>query len=226
MTDSRALIIFAKQPLPGRVKTRLSPPLSSESAAELYACMLRDTVARAGELAGVRLCIYYQDDAGAGDYFARIAPTVDARPQRGTDLGERMAGAFADLFREGHDRVAIIGSDSPDIPLDYIRQSFDLLGEGTDAVFGPCEDGGYYLLAMGKLWHELFRELPWSRPELLRDSLERAGKAGITTALLPPWYDMDTVADLDRVLSGGGIPCAPLTDDFLHHRLPSLKQPG
>jgi rSAM/selenodomain-associated transferase 1 len=219
MTHTRALILFAKQPLAGRVKTRLTPPLPAQWAAELYDCMLRDTITRARRLDGVRLCIYYQDDAGAGDCFARLAPGVESRPQRGADLGERMADAFAALFREGHERVAIIGSDSPDLPADHIRRAYELLDNGADAVFGPSEDGGYCLLALGSLHRELFENLPWSEPRLLEESLERAASAGIATTLLPPWYDLDTCADLRRALEQGGLPAAPLTDGFLRTRL-------
>ncbi|HZV80754.1 MAG TPA: TIGR04282 family arsenosugar biosynthesis glycosyltransferase [Geobacteraceae bacterium] len=215
MNHSRALIIFAKQPLPGRVKTRLSPHLPAEAAAEFYRCMLEDTVARAMSLSQVQVFLYYQDDAGAGEYFAALAPRVETLPQRGADLGERMADAFADQFRQGTDRVAIIGSDSPDLPGEYILQAFDLLDGGNDVVFGPAEDGGYYLLAMGKLWKELFTGLPWSSPELLSSSLKRAGQGDLKAALLPKWYDMDTCADLVRAMGRGGTPSAPLTDAFL-----------
>lgn len=220
MKQSQTLIIFAKKPAPGRVKTRLSPPLPPETATELYSCMLRDTISLAGKLPGVTPCIYYQDDPGAADFFRGFAPGVDVRPQRGADLGERMANAFRDRFREGDDRVAIIGSDAPDLPGDYVLKGFDLLEGGTDVVFGPSEDGGYYLLAMGKLREELFTGLPWSRPELLRESLERAAVSGISTLLLPPWYDLDTWDDLLKAGGRGGMPGAPLTDDWIRNQLP------
>jgi rSAM/selenodomain-associated transferase 1 len=221
MKQSNALIIFAKMPAPGRVKTRLSPPLTPDTAARLYCCMLADTIALARRLPGVGLSLHYQDDPGAGDYFGALAPGLEARPQDGADLGERMANAFRDRFAAGHDRVAIIGSDSPDLPGDYILRGFDLLEGGTDVVFGPSEDGGYYLLAMGQFRSELFSDLPWSSPQLLQASLERAATAGIGTALLPPWYDLDTWDDLRRARAGGGIPAAPLTDDFLRTELAS-----
>lgn len=215
MNGSRSLIIFAKHPSPGRVKTRLSPPLSPETAAELYRCMLCDTIAMARRLPDLRLCLYYQDDAGAGGYFASLAPGVEARPQRGIDLGERMANAFRDQFRDGADRVAIIGSDSPDLPGEYILKAYDLLDGGDDGVFGPAEDGGYYLLAMGRMWRELFAGLPWSSGDLLNASLERGRGAGMRVSLLPEWYDMDTSADLLGAIDRGGMPSAPLTDSFL-----------
>jgi len=215
MKPSNALIIFAKQPAPGRVKTRLSPPLTLEGAAELYSCMLRDTIALAGGLPDLHISIHYQDDPGAADYFAGLAPGVESYPQRGGDLGVRMKNAFDRLFSRGFPMVAIIGSDSPDLPGEYIKRAYGMLGEGADAVFGPAEDGGYYLLAMGRLREELFSGLPWSSGELLRASLERARGAGIKVSLLPEWRDMDTREDLLRAIDRGGIPTAPLTDSFL-----------
>jgi rSAM/selenodomain-associated transferase 1 len=181
--------------------------------------MLRDTIALVGKLPGVHPCIYYQDDPGAVDFFRELAPGVEARPQRGIDLGERMANAFRDRFGEGDDRVAIIGSDAPDLPGEYVLKGLDLLGEGTDVVFGPSEDGGYYLLAMGSFREELFTALPWSRPELLQKSLERAAASGIGAALLPPWYDLDTWDDLLKAHGRGGMPGAPLTGDFIRNWL-------
>lgn len=215
MKPSNALIIFAKQPAPGVVKTRLSPPLTPEEGAELYRCMLRDTIATAASLPDLQLSIHYQDDPGAAAYFAGIAPGVAGYPQRGDDLGSRMRDAFARHFRQGFRRVAVIGSDSPDLPGDYILKAYELLDGGADAVFGPAEDGGYYLLAMGMLREKLFYGLPWSSGELLRASLERAGEAGLRVSLLPEWRDLDTYDDLLRALDRGGIPSAPLTDSYL-----------
>lgn len=166
-------------------------------------------------LPDLRPCIYYQDDEGAGDYFAAVAPEIEAFPQRGSDLGERMALAFDDRLHLGCERIAIIGSDSPDLPGDYILRAYDLLDKGKDVVFGPAEDGGYYLLAMGRLRRELFTDLPWSKPELLQASLERAGQMGLEAALLPQWYDLDTCADLLGAMGRGGVQAAPLTNAFL-----------
>jgi len=215
MESSNALILFAKQPLAGRVKTRLTPPLTPETGAKLYSCMLRDTITAAMALPDIFLTIHYQDDPGTAAYFAALAPGIESQPQRGEDLGKRMEHAFDSLFRQGFDRIAIIGSDSPDLPAEYVLRAYELLDGGADAVFGPADDGGYYLLAMSCLRRELFSGLPWSSGELLETSLGRAREAGIRTALLPQWYDLDTCDDLVRVIEKGGIPSAPLTNSFL-----------
>jgi rSAM/selenodomain-associated transferase 1 len=212
----KALIIFAKRPVPGRVKTRLSPPLSPEQAAELYRCMLEDILAKTATLAGVDKRIFYEPDENAAAFFSGIAAGMTCAPQEGKDLGERMANAFGELLAAGYGRVAIIGTDLPDLPLACVEDAFRLLesGEG-DAVFGPSEDGGYYLLAMGELHGELFRDVPWSTGEVLEKSLARAKEAGVRVALLPVWHDVDTADDLHRpelLDEGNG---APLTREFI-----------
>jgi rSAM/selenodomain-associated transferase 1 len=213
----KALILFAKRPVSGRVKTRLSPPLTLDEAAALYRCMLEDILAKTAPLVGMDRHIFYEPDPEAAAYFAGIAPRTPAAPQRGADLGERMANAFADLFSAGYGEIAIIGTDLPDLPLAFIEESFRRLAEeADDAVYGPSEDGGYYLLAMRELHQELFRDIPWSSGEVLERSMERGQQAGLGISLLPEWHDVDTAADLERpelMDEGNG---APLTRKFLN----------
>ncbi len=196
---SRALIIFAKQPLPGAVKTRLADSLTPQGAAELYACMLQDTLTMAQTLAGVKLFIFFQDDPGAAGYFATAAAGIPAAPQQGGNLGERMSRAFAEIFSCGFREVAIIGSDSPDLPAEYVYEAFTRLGyEHTDVVFGPSADGGYYLLALKRVRDELFTDIPWSSAAVLAMSAAKAMDSGLGIGMLPLWYDLDSPADLER----------------------------
>lgn len=197
--NSRALILFAKNPRPGAVKTRLSPPLTPEEAAGLYRCMIHDSIETARSLSGITPYIFFQDDPGAADYFAALAPEIHSAPQTGADLGLRMKNAFAELFSRGFTSVAIIGTDSPDLPPEHVIETFALLeNEHTDLVFGPAEDGGYYLVALKRVWGELFSGLPWSSSGLLTASIERAKGLHLGVSLLPVWYDIDTAADLKR----------------------------
>ena len=197
--NSRALIIFAKNPLPGSVKTRLSPPLTPEEASGLYSCMIQDSVEMARSLSGITPFIFFQDDPGAADYFETLAPEIRSTPQRGENLGERMKNAFEETFSRGFAEVAIIGTDSPDLPAEHIFEAFLLLeDEHTDVVFGPAEDGGYYLLALKMVWDELFAGLPWSSGKLLAASVERAKDLCLGASFLPAWYDIDTETDLKR----------------------------
>jgi rSAM/selenodomain-associated transferase 1 len=214
--NTRALIVFAKKPQAGKVKTRLSPPLSQQEAAGLYHCMLEDSLAMALSLRGIIPFIFFQDDAAAADYFAALAPGVFAIPQRGGDLGERMKNAFSELLSRGFSHVAIIGTDSPDLPPTYINEAFELLTrEETDVVFGPAEDGGYYLLALKQVWEELFSGLPWSSDGLLAASIARAESLGLGIGLLPQWHDVDTAADLERPTLLAATSSAKKTREFL-----------
>jgi rSAM/selenodomain-associated transferase 1 len=196
-TLQQAIIVFAKLPIPGMVKSRLSPPLTPEEAARLYACMLMDTLDRAATLSRADRILFYVDEPGAKGYFQELCNAMEIYPQHGEDLGERMANAFRTAFSHGYEKVAIIGSDSPDLPLEYLEQGLSLLDEaGNDLVFGPADDGGYYLLAMRELHEELFSAMEWSTAMVLEQSLARARGAGLGAALLPLWRDIDTIEDL------------------------------
>ena len=196
---SRALLIFARRPYPGRVKTRLSPFLTPEEAAALYDCMVRDVVARTAALEVDVRFLFYEDDGEAEGYFRGVDEALHLLPQDGAGLGERLANAFAEIFSRGFRTAVVIGADSPDLPLSYINEAFERLESGSvDIVFGPTEDGGYYLAALKAPHPELFRDVPWSTDQVLAVSLHRADGAGLRPALLPRWYDVDEPADLGR----------------------------
>ncbi len=215
-----ALLIFARRPSPGRVKSRLSPFLSPQEAAELYDCMLRDVIARSAGLEIASRFLFYEDDEEAQGYFREIDDELLLLPQEGAGLGERLSNAFDEAFRRGFRKVAVIGTDSPDLPVTFIREAFLQLESGeAELLFGPTEDGGYYLAAMAAPHPELFREMPWSTDRLLAASLQRAAKLGLRSALLPQWYDLDEPADLERpglLEEKGG---ALLTRQYLTKRL-------
>jgi rSAM/selenodomain-associated transferase 1 len=191
-------MIFARRPVPGKVKTRLTPPLSPDEAAELYRCMLHDTLNRTRSLPGVDLLLFYTDEDGAAGYFREAAPGCLLVPQDEGDLGARMAAAFRHTFATGYERAAIIGSDSPELPLPLVTDALSRLASGADAVYVPSDDGGYCLLALRELHAELFEGIAWSTEKVLAESLARGAEAGLRVELLPAWYDVDTVADLQR----------------------------
>ena len=125
-----------------------------------------------------------------------------SRRQAPGDLGQRMQAAFETMFSDGFDSCCIIGSDIPDLPLACIQQAFALLAAGqTDAVFGPSADGGYYLLGLRGMIPQLFANINWSTPLVLRQSQEAAQEIGITTALLPICHDIDTQEDLNSFMT-------------------------
>lgn len=202
---SKALIIFARQPVPGLVKTRLARDVGDETAAQIYRAMLEDTLGVAGGLDEARRMIFWASgaDAHSGDIgdcrFEQFT-------QAGADLGARMAAAFAQAFETGARHCCIIGSDSPGLPPEFIEQAFAMLQrDEADVVFGPCDDGGYYLLGMNRLYPLLFEDIAWSTPLVLETSMRRTRDAGLRFALLPGWYDVDTLADLRRLARDGGM---------------------
>jgi len=212
----KALLIFAKQPLPGKVKTRLSPPLSLQEAADIYRCMLSDTLAKVADLPGVQSFLFFEPSSGAADFFRKDFPGIKAFPQVGGGLGERLMKAFETVFALGFESVAAIGSDSPDLPLSHLEDSFRLLDdESADIVFGPAADGGYYLVALGSFCPGLFCDIPWSTNRVLEKSMETATSLGLKVVNLAVWHDMDTIEDLKRFLAAGNPENAPLTCRFL-----------
>lgn len=194
---------MAKRPAAGQTKTRLCPPLTPEQAAELYACFLADVVDRAREAAalvdGLQPAIAYAP-ADARAYFAGLVPDFSLVAQAGATLGERLDGVLGGAFARGYGQVAAINSDSPSLPAAYLAQAFDALDDpATDAVFGPCDDGGYYLIGLKRPHPRLVRGVPMSTADTLADTLRVAGDLGLRVALLPAWYDVDSAPELERL---------------------------
>jgi len=215
----KALLIFAKQPLPGKVKTRLSPLLTLQEAADIYHCMLCDTLEKVADLTGVESFLFFEPSQGAEDFFRRGFPGIRIFPQEGDGLGVRLKKAFETVFALGFESAAAIGTDSPDLPLSHLQEPFRLLEEkDADVVFGPAADGGYYLVALGSSRPGLFHDIPWSTNRVLEKSLAAAASLGLQVVNLPVWHDMDTVEDLKRFLAAGSSEYAPRTLRFLRDK--------
>ena len=142
-----------KAPVAGQVKTRLVPPLSPKDAARLYTCFILDTFHRMNTLPDIDIIAAFTPQKLAHRVRKVVPPQIPLIPQKGKDLGERLHNVFSRLFFVGYEKVAIIGSDSPDLPIEYIEKSFSLLNKKLldgkkELVLGPSEDGGYYLIAM------------------------------------------------------------------------------
>jgi rSAM/selenodomain-associated transferase 1 len=199
-TDMRvALAVMAKAPRAGEVKTRLCPPLTPAEAAELYRCFLHDTLDK------VRACdaaipVLSYAPCSARDLFTTLAPGFTLIPQRGDDLGARMADCFAQLFAQGYQAVALTGSDLPTLPPEVFQQALHLLTTPhIDVVLGPSEDGGYYLIGLRSLHRALFENMTWSTSQVLAETVKRAEMQQLRIAYLPIWYDVDTPDDLARL---------------------------
>jgi hypothetical protein len=206
-----ALVVMAKAPLPGQVKTRLVGgalaglplPLNEEDAADLYTAFLSDTFAMLEELVdereSLRLVLCYAP-AGEEEAFEKVEREGSLMlAQRGADLGERMKHCFSDLFAMGYDRVVMMGGDSPTLPLEIVEQSLDVLDDATTVTLGPTEDGGYYLIGLQALHSSLFEGIAWSTPQVLAQTRERCAAQNLTLIELPEWYDVDAPADLARL---------------------------
>ena len=191
-----AVVLMAKAPVPGRVKTRLCPPLAPAEAARLYACMLGDAAEEITSLD--RIARYLFLDRPAAANAAREAPfsSFERFPQRGKDLGEKMWDAAATAFRLGASCVVIVGGDCPALPAERLRLAFRELREGAEAVFGPSEDGGYYLVGLACPDERLFRKFTWSTARVLLDTAARCRALAIPFSFLPPERDVDTGDDL------------------------------
>lgn len=193
----RALLVVSKRPEPGKTKTRLTPPLSAERAAQLYACLLRDTLDIARAVPDVTRWIAYAPTDQAA-YFHALAPDFSLVLQTGSNLGERLDHALTHVLDDGSAQAVIMDSDSPTLPADFVARAFDEL-EHSDVVLGPCEDGGYYLIGLTRPQPRLLREVRMSTPRVLSDTLNLAEQEGLRTALLPTWYDVDTQDELTRL---------------------------
>jgi len=195
----RALFLPAKAPRPGRTKTRLSPPLSLEQAADLYRAFLQDCVALALDAGSDRVTVRFPSDDGAERELASLLPpTVCLQPEAVDDLGGILEGGFRRLLGEGFERVVVIGSDNPTLSPALVEAAWRGLDD-HDVVIAPTADGGYCLLGMTRHHPALFERITWSTDAVYRETLERARQQGLRVLTLPEGYDVDTVAELDRL---------------------------
>jgi len=192
------LAVVAKRPAPGQTKTRLCPPLTGEQAAALYECFLADTLDVMRQVKDVERAVSYLPEDERG-YFRRLAPDFTLHPQRGKDLGARLDNLLSAALAEGARYAVVMDSDSPTLPAACVEEAYARLEAGADVVFGPCDDGGYYLVGVTRPQPRLLREVAMSTPTVLEDSLSIARSLGLRVALLPAWYDVDTGAELERL---------------------------
>ena len=197
----RALIVVARKPVAGESKTRLSPPLNPEQAVELYRCFLLDTFDLMRRVDHVQPVIAYTPDDAAA-YFSSIAPAgFDLVPQVGKDLSQRLHNVLSDVLGQGYQQAVVMNSDSPTLPASYVNQAFAALDDpALDVVLGPSDDGGYYLIGLKRPCQALF-DVAMSTSMVLADTLARARQQGLRVTCTPSWYDVDTQADLARLVA-------------------------
>jgi rSAM/selenodomain-associated transferase 1 len=193
LSNTRILALFAKQPHPGSAKTRLAAETSNTWAASVAEAFLLDLVDRFATTANERILAFAPADAE--EYFERIAGgRYQTCSQSDGDLGARLASFLRGRLQSGRERIVMIGSDSPTLPPALVEQAFDEL-KAADVVLGPALDGGYYLLGCTRALPPIFDEIAWSSPHVLADTIACLNDPAWRVALLPPWYDVDTLVD-------------------------------
>lgn len=186
--------MFAKFPEPGRVKTRLASAIGPSRAAELYRAFVEDLVAKFRGAADRRVLAFAPNTESTHVFFAKLAGThYELWPQPDTSLEQRME-SFFDRYAAGP--VVLIGSDSPTLPQEFVELALQKLQQ-ADCVLGPATDGGVYLIGLRSGWSRLFERVEWSTSRVLAQCIDGAKRHKVSVEVLPPWYDVDTLDDLN-----------------------------
>ena len=206
LTPHAALVIFAKAPIPGEVKTRLCPPLTPDEAATLHGSFVLDML-EGTKLAVAKLQLPFHRYLACAPsselvFFKIMEERQDVRllDQVGESLGQRMHHTFVDLFAKGYKQVIIVGTDVPTLPLTVYQEALTLLGK-ADVVLGPALDGGYYLIGLKQPAEQLFTGVPWSTDQVLAVTQQNANTLGLSVGLTTAWRDIDTIADLQSLIT-------------------------
>lgn len=214
-----AIAVMGRAPEPGRVKTRLVPPLSYEQAAALYRCLLLDKLQQVAGLPDIDPYLAYTPQEARPLMLTLLPEGFTLIPQAGSTLGDRLHRLSAILLERGHPAVILIDSDSPTLPTPYLSDAVARLQDGsTDLVLGPTDDGGYYLIGLKRPHRTLFDDIPWSSPTVLAETLHRAAAHRLQATVLPSWFDVDRPNDLTRLrrdLATTATDTAPHTRRFL-----------
>ena len=200
METKNLLIVFAKQPVKGQVKTRLIPCFGAPRATIFYAFSLADTVRRFSQSACYETCVCY---SGERDYFSHCFPGIELIRQGVGNLGQRLQQILNKQLDVGWQRVCVVGSDSPDLPTEWIIEAFDKLNS-TDVVTIPASDGGYVLLGVRVDSAPLCQNISWSSDQVLQQTQQQAQQAGYSYRQLHQWHDIDTKVDLYQLVQRSG----------------------
>ena len=197
---SQCLGLFAKYWEPGKVKTRLARSIGDVKAARIYETFVAATIARLSAVESHHVIAYAPDDqATRGAFETADIDGWSLAAQSQGNLGDRMADFFEKQFCAGAERVVLVGTDSPNLPLVEVQEAFEHL-KTSDVVLGPTDDGGYYLIGAANKTPPIFSEIPWSTPQVLPATIERLRQLGISYTQLDPWYDVDEIYDLHKLI--------------------------
>ena len=222
-----AMAVMAKAPQPGRVKTRLVPPLTPDEASALNACFLRDITENISGVADVAGFVAYApsgmealfDGLLASGTRLVLADGAIAGAPGVIGIGRSLLHATTSLLAQGFQAVCLVNADSPTLPTEFLRAAVAaLLAPGERMVLGPAEDGGYYLIGLRSARAQLFADIDWSTADVTAQTLARADEIGLETFLLPYWYDIDDGSSLVRLLGA-----APPEDDVEPFAAPATR---
>jgi hypothetical protein len=188
------VVVMAKRPIPGAVKTRLARTLGSEAACRLYRAFLRDLRAR---LHGGPWRLVWAVHPRGSDLSADVGAAVEVLTQRGGGLAARMRHCFADLFAAGAGRVVMLGADAPHVGAEVAAAALAALAR-RDLVLLPTRDGGYCLIGLRQP-HDLFSGIVMGTAEVFRRTLRRARDLGLSVEVLPETFDVDEAGDLQEL---------------------------
>lgn len=193
---NKAILVFQKNLIAGRTKTRLAATIGNEKALFVYKQLISITTNVLINLPFDKL-IYYSEfiPLDIEDKEIETAAKTLVLVQHGNDLGARMLNSFSDQFKIGYSRLIIIGTDCPGLNSELLLNAFNAL-ESHDIVIGPAADGGYYLLGMSKLYPELFEGVEWSTSEVYGQTVDIISKLGLSFSLMPVLRDLDNEDDL------------------------------
>jgi rSAM/selenodomain-associated transferase 1 len=207
---SHALVIMAKAPISGAVKSRLVPPLTEDEAAGLNRCFIRDicasieaAAATVADASGARVAgmVAYMPVGMEAAFDGLLPASFELIAQRGDGLTERLINVADDLLGAGYESVALMNSDSPTIPASILANAVGNLAQSGDriAIVG-ADDGGYCLIGLKRPHWRIFEDIAWSTAVVFAQTLERVGELGLQAAPMPSWYDVDDAASLRRLV--------------------------
>lgn len=198
MNPDTLIFLMAKQPQPGKTKTRLCPPMTFVQAALLYKALLMDSIALVGMVQSARLAVAVTPP-DALPYFRQITPADTLLlPVSGESIGTCLQRSFQAAFDHGFRKALGLNTDGPSLPVEYLATAVRLLDE-TDVVLGPGEDGGYYLIGMKQPHPELFDGIAWSTDAVLTQTVDKVLQVGLPLQYTPTWYDVDLLSDVLRL---------------------------
>lgn len=195
MNSRNLLMVFLKAPRPGCVKTRIAKTLGGENASIIYRALVEDLLTNLATGQDFEILIMFWPPESYSEISQWLQAKFKLEVQIEGDLGARMLDAFTKAFNKDYKNVILIGSDLPYLTHDFIREAFNAL-QAVDLILGPSADGGYYLIGLKKPDPALFEKISWSTSLVLKQTVNRAEKAGISCKLLQELRDIDNYEDL------------------------------